>query len=165
MTLLEFEQQREIRPCTRCGVPGVVLERSLNNNGVQVVCPACGSRSPWGATLFLKQSDRKRRPPLPGGKTLDDVWTDYGDRCVSCGQSRDTLLHLGIGRHAHHVLPYARHGHDGPVVPLCALCHQMVNALQRVMSRLIITRENQLMAPSDEAAVGRCDVRRLAELD
>src|SRR5574341_2474781 len=104
MTLLEFEQERNIRPCSRCNSLGVDVRHNPNNNGLQVVCPACGSRSPWGVTVFLKQTTRKRRPPLPGGKTLDDVWFEFGDHCLSCGQSRETLRQMRIGRHAHHVL-------------------------------------------------------------
>src|SRR4051794_37415757 len=121
MNLSEFEEHRETRACDRCGSTGMHTELNPNNNGLLVRCPHCGSNRPWGALLYLKQTDRKRptRPPLPDGATLDSVWEQYGNRCIICGAPKDVLAKLGIGRQVHHVLPFAQAGHKGPIVPIC----------------------------------------------
>lgn len=135
MTRLEFDESRESKPCIHCGLHGVELRRNLNNNGLQVVCSSCESGSPWGGAVFIQQSSRKRREPLPNGVTLDSVWAEYDNRCIVCTQPRETLKAHGIGQQCHHVLPYSPHGHKGRIVPVCTACHEIVNALQRTFTR------------------------------
>src|SRR5580765_2460182 len=103
MTIIEFEQERSVRPCLQCGELGMNTRRNVNNNGLQVVCPRCDSARPWGALLYLKQHERKRanRPPLPHGETLDSIWAKYGDCCVICSAPKDFLATVGIGRNVH----------------------------------------------------------------
>src|SRR4051794_17645139 len=105
MTLAEFAGVRDVKPCSACGLVGVVTELNPNNNGLLVRCPHCGSNRPWGALLYLKQSLSKRasRPPLPEGQTLDSVWERFGNRCVLCSAPKSFLEELGIGRQVHHV--------------------------------------------------------------
>jgi hypothetical protein len=109
-----------------------------NNGGILVLCPACSSRSPLGAALFLKQAAAKR-PPLPHGASVSDVWNRWGNRCFVCGLGQETLIKLGIGQQRHHVQPFAEHGHAGPLIPVCASCHEVVNALQRTVRRFVKT--------------------------
>ena len=121
MTIIEFDHERSVRPCLHCGEVGMDTRRNPNNNGLQVVCPHCDSARPWGALLYLKQNERKRasRPPLPDGESLDSVWARFGDRCVICSAPKEFLASVGVGRNVHHVLPYAQHGHRGPLIPIC----------------------------------------------
>lgn len=134
MTLAEFADLRQIRPCAHCNRAGMKTDLNPNNNGLLVYCPHCQSKRPWGALLYLRQNDRKRptRPPLPDGATLDSVWEQYANRCIICGAPKDVLAKLGIGRQVHHVLPYAQEGHKGPVVPICTHCHPVVTDRQRI---------------------------------
>jgi hypothetical protein len=134
MTLAQFEQERTVRPCTDCGAMGVVTAHNPNNNGLLVRCPSCGSKRPWGSLLYLKQNERRRsaRPSLPDGETLDSVWEKFGNRCFVCSAPKHFLIRLAIGRHAHHVAPYAEEGHKGPIVPICTLCHPVVTERQRM---------------------------------
>lgn len=137
MTLEEYESLRDSRPCDQCGALGVTLERCDNNNGLAVRCPSCQKRHAWDGVMWLQQSSKKRRPPLPGGETPAEVWARLGDYCWGCGTPRDTLAALRVGIHAHHSLPYAQHGHSGAVVPLCARCHESVTATQKTMQLVV----------------------------
>ena len=134
MTLSEFDRERDLRPCGHCGNIGVTTEHNPNNNGILVVCTSCGSKRPWGALLYLSQSEgkRKTRPPLPDGQTLNSVWEKFANCCVICGAPKEFLIRLGIGRQVHHVLPYALEGHKGPLVPICSHCHTVANERQRL---------------------------------
>jgi hypothetical protein len=134
MTLSDFDQQRNRRPCASCGMSGLVTQLNPNNNGLLVCCPHCGSKRPWGSLLYLKQNERKRqaRPALPDGETLDSIWEKFGNRCVLCSAPKSFLLTVGIGRQVHHVAPYAEEGHCGPLVPICTPCHSVANERQRL---------------------------------
>jgi hypothetical protein len=146
MTTYEFAAERDLRPCDGCGKTGVVTELNPNNNGLLVVCANCGSKRPWGSLLYLKQNSRTKRKPLPDGETLDSVWAKWGDICFVCGAPKYVLAMLGIGRQVHHVLPYAKHGHQGPRVPVCTLCHPAVTERQRLywfMTRLVAKRAEE----------------------
>jgi predicted RNA-binding Zn-ribbon protein involved in translation (DUF1610 family) len=134
MTVNEYNEQRETRPCSSCGSLGMATDLNPNNNGLLVRCPHCGSKRPWGSLLFLRQSERKRlrRPPLPNGDTLDSIWERFGDRCVVCSTPKAVLTELRIGRQVHHVSPYAQEGHKGPIVPICTHCHSVVTDRQRL---------------------------------
>ena len=134
MTVPEYNEQRDARPCASCGRIGMSTEFNANNNGLLVVCTHCGSRRPWGSVLYLKQNERRRaaRPPLPNGETLDSVWEQFGNRCVVCSTPKAVLIQLGIGRQVHHVVPYAQEGHRGPLVPICSHCHSVATERQRL---------------------------------
>jgi hypothetical protein len=131
MTRIEYDAEVARRPCQQCGHE-VSLEHNPNNNALQVICPSCGSRRPWGPVVNLKQNNRKGRKPLPDGETLDSVWERWGNVCFACGAPSTFLQSLGIGRTVHHVLPHAQHGHKGPLVPICTLCHPVLNDRQRL---------------------------------
>src|SRR5436190_21538912 len=121
MTLAEFEYARTVRPCLGCGHTGLVTQHNVNNNGLLVICPTCGSKRPWGPLLYLKQHTDRRasRPPLPNGETLDSMWAKFVNRCVLCSAPETFLMSIGVGRTVHHVAPYAQEGHRGPFVPIC----------------------------------------------
>jgi hypothetical protein len=160
MTASEFAVHRENRPCGSCGVVGVVTQLNPNNNGLLVLCPNCGSKRPWGSLLFLKQNAGKRLPraPLPDGQTLDSVWEQYGDRCVFCSAPKSFLLGVGIGRHVHHVAPFAEEGHRGPVVPICAHCHEVANARQRIYWFL----QRVVLKPAESGSGDRVEAARVS---
>jgi hypothetical protein len=146
MTVSEFASLRESRTCEDCGCLGVTTELNPNNNGLLVRCPDCGSNRPWGSVLYLKQNTQRRtRPPLPKGETLDSIWAKYGDRCVMCSAPTSFLKHVGIGRQVHHVVPFASEGHRGPLIPICVHCHELANARQRVywfMQRAVLSERD-----------------------
>jgi len=146
MTLAEFATERETRPCVECGSTGLSTELNPNNNGLQVVCPSCSSRRPWGTLLYLKQNERRRtRPPLPEGESLDSIWERFDNRCVVCSAPKAFLERLGIGRQVHHVAPYAQEEHCGPLVSICTHCHETATQRQRVFwyfQRVIAADEN-----------------------
>jgi hypothetical protein len=147
MTLAEFDSARDTHACAQCGLTGMQTELNPNNNGLLVRCPHCGSNRPWGSLLYLKQNERKRprRPALPDGETLDSIWQKFGDCCTVCGAPKDALKVLGIGRQVHHVQPYALEGHKGPLVPICTLCHPVVNERQRLywfIQRVVMKQEH-----------------------
>lgn len=134
MTLDEFNEQRTSLQCRRCHKAGcLTTQHNIENNSLQVICatPGCECRTPLGGVINLKQSNRKKRPPIPGDPSLDEVWSEWGGHCIVCGLPGATLNALRIGRNRHHILPYAEHGHAGPVLPICVSCHEFVNALQR----------------------------------
>ena len=136
MTVAQFEASANVLRCLRCDHQGLTQERVANNGGILVVCPACRSRSPFRSALFLRQ-DGTRRKPLPAGSSVAEVWKRWGNACFVCGLTQATLERLGIGQHRHHVHRYSERGHDGPLVPVCASCHEVVNALQRIVRRFV----------------------------
>src|SRR5687768_6207437 len=131
MTRLEFDARAD-EPCQACGA-AVMLENNPNNGATQVVCSGgiCRlARRPWGLVVNLKRTTKKTRKPLPDGESLDAVWDRWGNVCFVCGAPKHALAMLGIGRQVHHVLPYARHGHTGPLMPICTHCHPTVTERQ-----------------------------------
>jgi hypothetical protein len=153
MTVTEFEADASTLRCSRCGGVGLASERVANNGGILVVCPSCGSRSPLGGALFLKQTATKR-PALPHGSSVSDVWARWGNTCFVCGLSQETLAQLGIGRQRHHVRRFCDHGHAGPLVPVCASCHEVVNALQRTVRRFLNPSAAQADSSAEEHHMG-----------
>lgn len=134
MTVEEFREQQQDLRCADCRVRGVLLiERNANNNAMQVICPSCGSRKPLGMVVNLKQGTKRRRKDYPDGDSLDEVWTRFDDRCVVCSTPKHLLLTLGIGRQRQHVLPYAKFGHQGALVPMCTPCHENATQRQKLM--------------------------------
>jgi hypothetical protein len=140
MTRDEFDAQKS-RPCSFCGNP-VALAHNPNNNSIQVVCTHRGAavakecarwRTPWGGlVIHIKQNNKTRRKEYPDGESLDEVWERFGNVCVVCSAPKDALMRLGIGRQRQHVLPYAQHGHQGPLVPMCVPCHENATSRQKL---------------------------------
>jgi predicted HNH restriction endonuclease len=56
-------------------------------------------------------------------------------RCYLCGLTVDQLESIGRGLQAHHVVPFAAAGDEGPQIPLCTLCHEIARALQHAAGR------------------------------
>lgn len=127
-TVEDFEQERDHLLCRACREPRLVVRHIVSNNALRVEC-ACGERMPLGRLVDLKQTTRKTRQDYPHGETLDDVWARFEDRCVVCSAPKAFLLKLGIPLQRQHVMEYAKHGHQGPLVPMCGPCHE--NATQR----------------------------------
>lgn len=131
MTVAEFQDQAESLTCQQCQGTSLTSEHNPNNNGQLVVCPTCHSHRPLGHTRYLKKNlNKTSRKPAP--IDLEEVWVRFGNVCAICGAPRSALEVLGIGRQAHHVMPYAQHGHQGPLIPLCSPCHETATARQRV---------------------------------
>ncbi len=132
MTVEEFDNLTPKAPCERCGGT-VVRQHNPNNNAQQVVCSKCNARIPWRAhgVLNLKQTSKKSRTDYPMGEDIDAVWERFDDRCLVCGITTAECLERKIGRQRQHVAEYAKEGHKGPIVPICAECHPIATALQR----------------------------------
>lgn len=141
LTVEAFASLADTLQCRRCSGIGLSTEHVPNNNGILVVCAACGSRSPLGSAVFLRQTATvKRREPLPKGSSIDEVWSTWGGCCIVCGLAVERLRELGVGQQRHHVKPYAEHGHSGTLLPICTSCHEIVNWLQRTARRLLSHR-------------------------
>jgi ribosomal protein S14 len=131
MTTEDFERDCSTLTCRTCfSVGRLKIEHNPNNNARQVICP-CGDRRPLGLVTNLRLTKNKaaRRKEYLDGESLDEVWARFSDRCVVCSAPKDVLIKLGIGRQRQHVMEYAKHGHEGPLVPMCVPCHE--NATQR----------------------------------
>lgn len=97
------------------------------HTGVRCVC---GLEHPINGVMWLrKEENLAKRPPAP--ETLAETWLRWDECCVGCGRSRAQLDMEGIGREQHHTKPFCDHGHTGPLVPLCAECHELVSFVQR----------------------------------
>lgn len=133
LSLDEFTEQRDTLTCRKCHQAALGTEHNPNNNGLLLICTGCGSKTPLGPLLYLRQNTKKKttRREYPEGASLDEVWAKFGNRCVSCSATKDELAFLGIGRHRQHVAQYAEHEHDGPIVPMCEPCHAEATRRQR----------------------------------
>jgi hypothetical protein len=107
-----------------------------NNNGTGLEC-ACGRRHPLAhqGIMWLRVPDKKRREKAP--ENLEQVLERCGRRCWGCGFAYDRLQAHGVGFHVHDTLPYAAHGHEGELIPLCVDCHAHVEAVKRSHAVLI----------------------------
>jgi hypothetical protein len=115
--------------CPRCdGALGVFHEP--NNSGIGIVCRDCGLRHPLRhrGLMWLRHEKPKRS---------NDIAAVIGNYCYGCGNDFETLRQRGIGRHVHHTRPFAEHSEKYPKIPMCALCHELLRAAQRHMSKLI----------------------------
>lgn len=143
MKLSDFEEKKSTLVCGRCGTIGLETYKQPNAGGVGARCPACGSKAPLAPEIWFSQngtSDHVRRLKHDTHK----VWRDSGGRCSFCGKSEAICKILKIGLQAHHINPPLFGGpEDGPLVPICARCHEMVRAFQmetRDVERVLIER-------------------------
>lgn len=143
MTIQEFDQQKDKEQCQRCEAIGLERVFSQNNNTYLVRCAHCDSSSPWGHAVFLEtDKSKKRRKRLPAG-LREKCKKAFEYRCAACGKTQDELAREGQDLQIHHVNPYAVSEHDGPFVPYCPLCHDVVTALQRpVLSKRLKVRDS-----------------------
>lgn len=152
MTREEFAQEEDA-PCQQCG-SRVALEHNPNNNAIQVVCSnrMCSKdRLPWGRVINIKQNNKKRRADYPAGNDLDEVWARHGDVCFMCSITKEECEMQGVGRQRHHVLEYAKTGHQGPIYPICSQCHPIATNLQRI--RAFIRKTIQSLLNTDAEPV------------
>lgn len=132
LTLEDFHDLQTELVCCACGVMGKLATAHLStNNSIRVDCSSCGKQHALGHVLFLKQTTKKTRKEYPFGESLDDVWERFDDVCVVCGAPKAFLDRLGIKRERHHILDYATHGHEGPLVPMCGPCHTNTTERQK----------------------------------
>lgn len=125
--------------CPYCGQAGAFeLFREPNNNGIGIACHGCGTRHPLRAQhiMWLRQGEKK---PPKRSNNLTEVIAECGAYCYGCGTDIETLRRLGVGAHVHHTRPFAEHGEQFKKIPLCALCHELLSAVQRQMPKLTAT--------------------------
>jgi hypothetical protein len=122
--------------CPVCECYGALeLFTEPNNGGTGIICGACNTRHPLSGIMWIPRGEKKQRP-----KRLVDraaVIEERGSYCWVCGSDLQTLRNVGIGWDAHHTRPYAIYGDAYPIIPLCKVCHEITNALQRYMSKLL----------------------------
>jgi hypothetical protein len=129
--------------CPACRAVGdYQLFQEPANNGVGVQCDGCGKRHPLRmfGVMWLRTEGKRRSNDIVA------VMKERGAFCYVCGTSAAELAALGVGMHVHHARGFAGHGEDGPKIPTCALCHEIVTALQRTMRRLVNRRPDQGVA-------------------
>lgn len=131
MTIDDARLLLPTRPCKFCGAVGVIIDTNPNNHGAFVRCPSCGESHCWDGVLFLKRSDKPRRPPVPSRLELETVWHRFDDHCCICDRHAFEIGSLCIGRQVHHAPSYAKVGHAGQGLPVCSRCHEFVNWRQR----------------------------------
>lgn len=133
LTVAQFAAQQGTLACAFCQAIGTLTSTHVStNNGLRLDCGACGKTHALGRTLFLLQSGKAKRKAYPFGKDLDDVWAEFANVCVVCGAPKDFLDREGIRRERHHILAYAAHGHEGPLVPMCGPCHANTTERQKL---------------------------------
>jgi hypothetical protein len=135
MTLQEFEASKHKHPCVTCGKFGVITEVDDRNGGLFLRCLSCKAtkKAVWpNAPYYLKQNTRTTRKEYPFGETVEEVWARFDNLCFSCGRTSDECAAQRVARHRHHVAEYAKVGHQGPIVPICGLCHPVVTSLQKM---------------------------------
>lgn len=120
--------------CPYCGVVGYFqLFDEIANNGVGIQCTHCDRHHPFiRQRIMWLRGEGKRK-----SNDIATVMRECGAYCYSCGRSYEELSALGIGFAVHHTRPFADHGEQSKKIPLCALCHEVINALQRTMRRLL----------------------------
>jgi hypothetical protein len=135
MTAEDFLRQQESHACAACGRVGVAgIRTDPNNGGLYIYCDSCGATKHkcWpNAPAYLKQNTRTQRKDCP--QTVNEVWEQWGNRCIACGQSALILRTLGFGQQRHHADPFVDHGHNGLILPICTNCHPVITALQASM--------------------------------
>jgi predicted HNH restriction endonuclease len=83
--------------------------------------------------MWLRQGENKPKR----SNDIAAVIKECGDHCFACGTDFDKIRQRRIGTHVHHTRPFAEHGEKFPKIPLCALCHEVISALQRQMPKLL----------------------------
>lgn len=139
--------------CPACDVIGdYLLFDEPSNNGVGIQCRVCNKRHPLRlfGILWLRAEGKRRSNDIVA------VMKARGAFCYCCGTSFADLQARGIGMHVHHARAFVGHGEDGPKIPTCAVCHEIVTALQRMMGRLTRrpsgTLEPAFRASNEESA-------------
>jgi Zinc-binding domain of primase-helicase len=134
--------------CPACGSLGdYQLFDELNNNGVGLQCRACSKHHPFikQGIMWLRTAGKRRSNDIAA------VMKERGAYCYGCGTPFRVLEAHGIGMHAHHSRPFTAHGEDSPKIPLCALCHEIITALQRTMRRLLERDDAPALDPEEMA--------------
>jgi hypothetical protein len=117
--------------CGACETLGTF--RHPNNNGVGIVCNACGVKHPLPPIMWLRQGENKPKR----SNDIAAVIKECGDYCYSCGIDFEEFRRRRIGIHVHHTKSFAEHGEKFPKIPMCAVCHETLGALQRQMPKLL----------------------------
>lgn len=120
--------------CPYCGSVGrFQLFDEIANNGIGIQCIACDRHHPFirQRIMWLRGAGKRR------SNDIATVMRECGSYCYSCSSSYEELSALGIGFAVHHTQPFADHGEQSKKIPLCAFCHEVINALQRTMQRLL----------------------------
>lgn len=120
MTLAEFESGGFV--CHKCG----------GKDGEYRPNPNMGFDHPGGAQCrncrciiwFKKETTPKSRRPPIDSTVRDQTWRQYGDTCVHCGLSKESLSTLGLSLTVQHVPPYCEVGHKATLLPYCQWCQQ-----------------------------------------
>jgi predicted HNH restriction endonuclease len=82
--------------------------------------------------MWLRGNEKRR------SNDIVTVMNECGAYCYSCGNTyEETAQKLGLGFAVHHTRPFADHGERYKKIPLCALCHEVITALQRTMRRVM----------------------------
>lgn len=126
--------------CPHCQIIGAFdLFNEIANNGVGVQCVGCGRHHPFTREKIMwLRGDGKRR-----ANDIASVMKECGAYCYACGHTKDELAAVGVGMAAHHTRPFADHGEQYRKIPLCAVCHEFINAAQRTMRRLVALRAKE----------------------
>src|SRR5262249_39400351 len=114
-------------PCLYCGHVGKFsLFNEIANNGVGLKCDVCDRHHPLirERIMWLRGGDKRRANDIAA------VMKECGAYCYSCGQTFEEMSKRGIGFVVHHTRPFGDHGEQYKKIPLCAFCHEVINALQ-----------------------------------
>jgi hypothetical protein len=120
--------------CPYCGAIGEYTTFvHPNNNGMGIVCGACGRRHPFmGYGIhWLRGGEKRRRPP----NNIAAVIAECGDYCFICGATGTELKAWSIGITVFHTRPWAVYGDDFKKIPVCVECHELATGLQRGRQR------------------------------
>ena len=137
-------------PCLYCGNVGQYrLFDEMANYGVGLQCLHCERHHPLikQRIMWIRGTEKRR------SNDIASVMRDCGAYCYSCGRTYNEISKLGLGFAVHHTRPFVDHGEQYKKIPLCALCHEVINALQRTMRRLIATTQvpSEVEAEEEEA--------------
>lgn len=118
--------------CPNCSVVGnYQLFDEIANNGIGIQCLACCKHHP-----FIKQRIMWLRGEKPKrSNDIAAVIRECGAYCYICGITVDELLGKGIGVSVHHTRPFAEHGEQYKKIPVCTVCHELANFMQRTHRR------------------------------
>jgi hypothetical protein len=122
--------------CPCCGACGAFdTFRHPNNNGVGVICNACGEQHPFRKHRIVWLRQGKNKPKR--SNDIAAVIKECGDYCYFCSSDFAKIRQRRIGIHVHHTKPFSEYGEKFPKIPLCALCHELASAVQRQMAKLL----------------------------
>jgi hypothetical protein len=118
--------------CPYCGGVGrFQLFDEIANNGVGIQCLACEKHHP-----FIKQRVMwLRGEKVRRSNDIVAVIKECGAFCYICGITFDDLMAKGIAASVHHTRPFAEHGEQFKKIPVCSVCHELANFMQRTHRR------------------------------